>query len=533
MEPKAQLHDLSALDGLLGDIDIQEQPSQDRREAKLEALFQEAKRTYVAKVDSEAWYLDSDPSAVATQLIEEPRHRFDPATFYVPSPTELLRQRKDEKTGTTHQEWTSAYLYSLGHFGLCASYVASFAQSMTIPILISDDANDANGRDSTQHYAPQAQKPLRRTKQERDLSRNWGVIKDIVDTGLRSISQLLSAAGVLSDSHVHKSTAELARTTTIDAWVSRPASKQSTSTSDAPDEAHTWGKLDLWSFGTSLIRFSDREIRIGSGDSTNGYTGMISTSSPKSDSSTLERQVNQDRVMQNNWTVSYGLALTSGDLALQLGLYRSAIDSYTLFLGARGLMWRVLLAMANALCGYADEVAKESRSPSSEDGQDHEKQRQIAALHTLTKAMLVSAIQTCPRARRNQVASVALSGTLVPSSLLCSSAAGVEGERTSSPIEFKDEDDLLFNGLLPLPAPHQRQSQVDSVEPVLAEEIAVCLTKVVFAKKLGVMGYANKFTQYIQEYSTRLENADPDNYQDDQDDEDQDQNTAMRSVRTL
>lgn len=458
-------HDLSALSGLLGELDIVERGPGDPRAAKLAALFQKAKQTYTAKIDTPNWYIASSSSSTTP---------FDIHAFEVPSPTTLLAQRKSDRTGTTTQEWTANHLFTSGHFEVCLSYVASFALSMGIDFDF-DEKKGVTDLDSTQLA-------LRRSKEERDVSKNWGVVKDVVDVGIRALLSLLR-------SHPSPSLSTL-----IDAWV--PAS-----------EGFTAGKTSLQALGKVFLSFAMREIRVGAGDTRAGYSGMVI--SPTTPSSSQPR-VDMDKVALQNWTVTHGLALTAGDLALELGLYRTATEAHTLFLACRGQMWRVLLALAHELASYHQLLAEQGTATTVA----------LQALKTVSKAATVSALQAVPRPRRIELAhSVIGEHRVIPADWI---------EETEAQTTFEDEDALLFDGLL-------QPVKDRSGWLVVPEEIGIAMVKVIFAKKSGLLAVAGKFPTYMREYKQRLAGMSISNSTAELDVADEDDTTAtgLRSVRTL
>nr|CDI52565.1 hypothetical protein BN887_04068 [Melanopsichium pennsylvanicum 4] len=417
-------HDLSGLDGLLDDLDIEEKGPEDPRAAKLLALFEKAKATYTAKIDY--------PTCV-------------------PSPAQLLAQRKSDRTGSTTQEWTANHLYTQGHFELCLSYVTSFAVSMHInfPFDIKIVETHLKEYDSSQTA-------LRRSKAERDLSKNWGVIKDVIDVGIRSLLTLRRIQPSL---------------TTLTTWM--------------PDSASGYrqAQVHLTILASGFLSFCMREVRVGAGDTRRGYSGMV-VKSPVG-----KLVVDMEKVNIQNWTVTHGLALTAGDLALDLGLYRTAIEAHSLFLACRGQMWRVLVALSNELYCYSEVLKK----------QDSVNEAGLRALQVVAKTSVVSALQAIPRPRRLELAKLILiEHTVIPSNWIKDALEGKQQESGG----FEDEDDLLFNGLLqPLT---RGQYQGWSMVP---EEVGIALIKVVFAKKSGLIVIYSKFPTYIKEYKGRLENV--------------------------
>ncbi|CDR99808.1 uncharacterized protein SPSC_02953 [Sporisorium scitamineum] len=438
-------HDLSALDGLLDELDIEEKGNEDPRAAKLKALFEKAKAEYTAKIDVPTWYISPHASSAP----------FNVDKFNIPSPKELLARRKADRTGSTNQEWTVNYLYNRGHFELCLSYVASFAVSMGIEFPF--DA--AVGERLIQEH-DSSQSALRRTKQERELSKNWGIIKDVIDAGVRSLLTLLRTTSTSA---------------TIDAWV-----PHSTSGSD-----YQLGKVRLEVLASGFLTFCMREIRVGAGDSRSGYSGMI-----VSPAGGDKKQVDMENVRLQNWTVTHGLALTAGDLALELELYRTAIEAHTLFLACRGQMWRVLLALAHELSCYHQQLNKQGKA----DAETRE------SLCIVAKAAIVSALQAVPRPRRLEIAnSILIQHRVIPAAWI----EEVLHPDYVQPLSFKDEDELLFYGLLQYLDP-----QADAPGGyILPEEIGIALVKVIFAKKSGLLAIYSKFPAYMREYTQRLSDA--------------------------
>ncbi|CBQ71916.1 conserved hypothetical protein [Sporisorium reilianum SRZ2] len=430
-------HDLSALDGLLEELDIDERGDEDPRAAKLKALFEKAKAEYTAKIDVPTWYISPHASTAP----------FDVETFTVPSPKELLARRRADRTGSTNQEWTVSYLYNQAHFELCLSYVASFAVSMGIEFPF-----DATSAEQLIREHDSSQLALRRSKHERELSKNWGIIKDVIDSGVRALLALLRSTTT---------------STTIDAWV--PHSLAS--------DGYQLGKVRLDVLASGFLAFCMREVRVGAGDTRSGYSGMVITQGDGT------RAVDMDRVQQQNWTVAHGLALTAGDLALQLGLYRTAIEAHTLFLACRGQMWRVLLALAHELSRYHAQLSTRASTAS------------LDALRTVAHASLVAALQAVPRARRLDIATSVLTlHRVVPAAWIDEALSPDYSAETP----FADEDDLLFRGLL---------APLGAGWPVVPEEVGVALVKVVFAKKSGLLVVGAKFPAYVREYAQRLEAA--------------------------
>ncbi|GAC96265.1 amino acid transporter [Pseudozyma hubeiensis SY62] len=477
-------HDLSALDGLLDELDIEEKGDHDPRAAKIKALFEKARAEYTAKIDTPTWYIS--PSANTTAP-------FDIDSFVVPRPSQLLTERKASRTASTNQEWTANYLYSQGHFETCLSYVASFAVSVGIDFPI-DSKNGLGQRTINEHDSSQL--VLRRSSQERELTKNWGTIKDVIDAGIRSLLTILRYATAKPS---------------IDAWVPQ--------TSNMETSTCHWGKISLHALANGFLTFCMREIRIGAVDSRAGYSGMII----RSENGDLKPAVDVEKLRIQNWTVTHGLALTAGDLALELGLHRTAIEAHTLFLAARGQMWRVLLALANELASYHDSLAKHNRAST--------KARE--SLKVVASAAIVAAIQAAPRPRRIEVAeSIITHLRVVPAQWISET---LDEQHDVSP-PFDDEDDLLFNGLLqPL------DLQADDSRSILPEEIGIALVKVVFAKKSGILAIYTKFATYMREYTQRLqthtsaEDAAGGGWQGDLDavEDDDVAENGPRSVRTL
>lgn len=436
-------HDLSALDGLLDELDIEEKGNEDPRAAKVKALFEKARAEYTAKIDGPTWYISPTISTAP----------FSIESFVVPSPSKLLAERKASRTGSTNQEWTANYLYSEGHFEVCLSYVASFAVSMGIDFPFGSDDGPLSEYDSSQLA-------LRRSKQERELSKNWGIIKDVIDAGVRSLLTLLrSSSG----------------STLIDSWVAHPSSTDMST--------YSWGKTSLQVLASGFLTFCMREVRVGAGDSRSGYSGMVVQPTAADATPTVD----MEKVRIQNWTVTHGLALTAGDLALELRLYRTAIEAHTLFLAARGQMWRVLLALANELACYSDSLRKQNMA--SAEGRE--------ALKVVAEAAVVAAIQASPRSRRLEVASVIVKEhRAIPVEWI----QEVLDEDYEERRLFQQEDDLLFNGLL-----QALDQQTDGSWSIVPEEIGVALVKVVFAKKSGILAIFSKFPTYMREYRRRLE----------------------------
>lgn len=442
-------HDLSALHGFLDDLDIVENGNEDPRAAKLKALFEHAKATYTAKIDTPTWYISPATPSITT-------NRFDLATFTIPSPNDLLAQRKADRTGTTNQEWTANYLYTEGHFEKCLSYAASFALSMGIDFPFAE-----GGKKEEEGDYDSSQMALQRSKAEREMSKNWGVVKDVVDSGVRSLLSLLRTSFL----------------TSIETWV--PSSSSSNKT-------HQLEKVDLNILARGFLAFSMREIRVGAGDSRSGYSGMVlPPTAPSSFPS-----VDMEKVKLQNWTVTHGLALTAGDLALELGLYRTAIEAHTLFLACRGQMWRVLLSLAHEVSRYAQALSAQNRAS----------EKSIKALEIVAKAAVVSALQAVPRPRRVELAKgVIVEHKVIPKEWIGRALKGGEEEEAV----LKAEDELLFKGLLQNVTGDQGGKQW----PVVPEEIGIALVKVVFAKKSGLFAIYQKFPTYIREYKGRLDAA--------------------------
>ncbi|TKY87102.1 hypothetical protein EX895_003779 [Sporisorium graminicola] len=434
-------HDLSALDGLLEELDIEERGNEDPRAAKLKALFEKAKAEYTAKIDVPTWYISSHTSGAP----------FDADAFKVPSPKELLARRKADRTGSTNQEWTVSYLYNQRHFELCLSYVASFAVSMGIDFPFGAEAEK---RLNQEHDSSQL--ALRRTKQERELSKNWGIIKDVIDAGVRSLLTLLRGPTIPA---------------TIDAWIPHCAE----------GDGCQFGKVGLDVLGSGFLTFCMREVRVGAGDSRSGYSGMVI---PPVDGNARPK-VDMDKVQLQNWTVTHGLALTAGDLALELGLYRTAIEAHTLFLACRGQMWRVLLALAHELSCYHQQLIDQDKATA----------QARTSLRIVAQAAIVSALQAVPRRRRLEIADSILSQHRVIPAAWIDEVLHPDYTQLSP---FDDEDQLLFNGLL---------APLDSGWSMLPEEIGIALVKVVFAKKSGLLAIYSKFPAYMREYTQRLGDA--------------------------
>lgn len=472
-------HDLSALDGLLDELDIEEKSAEDPRAAKLVALFEKAKAEYTAKIDFPTWYIHSGANT----------SQFHPSTFTVPSPDELRRQRKSHKSGSTNQEWTANYLYTHGHFDLCLSYVTSFAISMGVEFPFGQIEN----AEQHQEY-DSSQLALRRSKQERELSKNWGVIKDIIDVGIRSLLTLFRMSSACS----------------IHTWVPQSPTPGSM--------GYKRGEANFHVLASGFLSFCMREIRVGAGDSRRGYSGMVVPAPDR----TVKLMVDMDKVRLQNWTVTHGLALTAGDLALELGLFRTAIEAHTLFLACRGQMWRVLIALANELSSYAQSLRTQGCAPASS----------LTALEIVAKASVVSALQAIPRPRRLELARLLLiEHRIIPPHWISQALHpnSVDERR------FEDEDDLLFNGLL---QPLVKNEERGGNWPVLPEEIGVALVKVVFAKKSGLLLIYSKFPTYMREYQQRLvDAADPKRGQEDAGEfdaaEEEVTEGGPRSVRTL
>ncbi|KAJ9478222.1 Amino acid transporter [Pseudozyma hubeiensis] len=476
-------HDLSALDGLLDELDIEEKGDHDPRAAKIKALFQKARAEYTAKIDTPTWYVSSSASPTAP---------FNIGSFIVPSPSQLLAERKAGRTASTNQEWTANYLYSQGHFETCLSYVASVAISVGIAFPLESDNGSVGrtivGQDSSQ-LVP------RRSSQERELSKNWGTIKDVIDSGIRSLLTIMRSTGTPQS---------------IDAWVPQASNKEISTCQ--------WGKIGLHTLASGFLTFCMREIRIGAVDSRAGYSGMVIRPADGDH----KPAVDMEKLRIQNWTVTHGLALTVGDLALELGLYRIAIEAHTLFLAARGQMWRVLLALANELARYHDSLAKQHRASA----------KTRDSLKVVASAAVVAAIQAAPRPRRMDVAEAIITHQRVVPAQWISEALDEQHNVSSS---FDDEDDLLFNGLL-----HPLDLQANDARTILPEEIGIALVKVVFAKKSGILVMCAKFPTYMREYTQRLQphasaEKDVGGWQGDLDaaEDDDVAENGPRSVRTL
>lgn len=192
-----------------------------------------------------------------------------------------------------------------------------------------------------------------------------------------------------------------------------------------------------------------------------------------------------DKVQLQNWTVTHGLALTAGDLALELGLYRTAIEAHTLFLACRGQMWRVLLALAHELSCYHQQLIDQDKATA----------QARTSLRIVAQAAIVSALQAVPRRRRLEIADSILSQHRVIPAAWIDEVLHPDYTQLSP---FDDEDQLLFNGLL---------APLDSGWSMLPEEIGIALVKVVFAKKSGLLAIYSKFPAYMREYTQRLGDA--------------------------
>ncbi len=103
-------HDLSALDGLLDELDIEEKGNEDPRAAKLIALFEKAKATYTAKIDYPTWFIAS--SSLNNSDACGSTSPFDVSTFTVPSPTELLHSAKPTAQAQQRRNGPSTTLHT-------------------------------------------------------------------------------------------------------------------------------------------------------------------------------------------------------------------------------------------------------------------------------------------------------------------------------------------------------------------------------------------------------------------------------------
>ncbi len=70
-----------------------------------------------------------------------------------------------------------------------------------------------------------------------------------------------------------------------------------------------------------LPSFLHSRSRVGAGDTRSGYSGMVVPPS----STSAQPTVDMDKVNIQNWTVTHGLASPQEILALELGLYRTAL----------------------------------------------------------------------------------------------------------------------------------------------------------------------------------------------------------------
>ncbi len=103
-------HDLSALDGLLDELDIEEKGNEDPRAAKLIALFEKAKATYTAKIDYPTWFIAS--SSLNNSDACGSTSPFDVSTFKVPSQTSSWHSAKPTAQAQPRRNGPSATLHT-------------------------------------------------------------------------------------------------------------------------------------------------------------------------------------------------------------------------------------------------------------------------------------------------------------------------------------------------------------------------------------------------------------------------------------
>ena len=462
------MQEQDGLEGLFLDLDLTETAAaadasgrgsgsgsaQDRKAARMQAVFERARHEYTPKIDTAAWFLPHPITADADA---------DAEAWQVPSPTQLAAQRKLGKRGSYEQEWTLNYLYANGHIRACLAYAVSFCHSMHIPLpldltlrspqdavpITSAHAHAyAENQNQNQHAVVQLEQVKRVTRADKKVQTNWGQAREVLDAAMRCICTI----GDLES--------------TVRTWI--------------PTSSSTYeiAEVSLRQLALALVAFCSREVRVGAGDQQHGYAAMaVHTPQPDGDG---RWQTNPDLLRTQNWSIIPGLALTLGDLCTRLEFHRGAIEAYALFLAARGLHWRSLLALARALAHF---------NPPN--------QRQI--LDTLSRAAVVLAIQNTPRRRKQEVAASILAGNVVPLTLSISS----------------------------LSPDHILQSLLDA--NTFSHEVTLALLAVIFAKKGDLVQLANKFDPYLQQYTSR--GTDQLNHH--EDDDDADQAAGPRSVRTL
>ncbi len=320
-----------------------------------------------------------------------PPPRFDAATFQVPTPAELLAHRKADRTGSTGPGVTANYLYVQGHFELCLAYVVSFAVSMDIPFAF----GSAEGE-----YA-------------RWIRHRWRCVDR---------SRSASSAGTGASSRM-SSTSACVRS--LRCVAPPPAQHVSVWVPCDSDAGYGWRQVELDTLRRVSGVFHARGARWGGRHARAGFSNMV-VRTPDG-----KRGVDMDKVQQQNWTVTHGLALTAGDLALEFGLWRTAIEAHTLF------------SRVAVRCGACSWRLR-TNSPLTPTRSLPLPPRAVEALHVVAKAAVVAALQAVPRRRKVELAQLVVADhRVIPQAWI---DAALQPDFTQ-PTPFDDEDALLFDGL--------------------------------------------------------------------------------------
>ncbi|KAN0063088.1 hypothetical protein ACQY0O_004251 [Thecaphora frezii] len=469
-------------------------PPLDPKQARLQAAFQRARSNYSVKLEDEAWFLPS------SSTLRDAAGYVDVARFRVPTPTELRRARVENKRQSLDQEWTIDYLYSIGRFDLGLAYAISFFYSMDLPLRLDlDDPTplDAFPRPRTDSVPASAVPPSAQSAQTKLVKKSStdvkGPTKELLDAGLRCVMGLAKQnAKLASLSDTSRFAADLELTTWTAAASSSPSSA-SAAAYDPDADQYVFAPHPVRRLALALLAVGYVEVRRGAGD----HLGFKDLVRPCPDTGRLV--VNPNRLKAQNWTICSGMALSMGQLCVEMGLYRMAVESLTLFLASRGAHWRGLLPCALALHRLTIAAQREA-------GEADE------ALEELVKALVVCALQSAPKRRRHEMARLVVDGKILSPELvdrILVSPAQVPLEAS----EVQQRDVQLLDTLLRYAVP-----------AVLAEETVVALCAVVCHRKGGIAHLAYKIKSYLENCAKDAEA---------QDAEEEDAVQQPRSVRTL
>ncbi|EPQ28765.1 uncharacterized protein PFL1_03568 [Pseudozyma flocculosa PF-1] len=491
-------------DGLFGNFDITlsigestspaatDDAPVDPKAARLEAAFQRARRDYTVKIEDEAWYLPSSSS------LRDANGKVDVARFRVPSPTELRRARIENKRQSLDQEWTIDYLYSTGRFDLALAYATSFLYSMDLPLRL--DIETANPLDPFPRPPRSSEltdpaKPATKTKATKRATGDVkGPTKELLDAGLRSV---LSLAKLQSQpTSAAWDPASFGADISVETWTARL--ERPPDSGPSHDSLYHLSNHPVRSIALGLLNVAYTEVRRGAGDLDRGFRNLV-VRDPANDLLV----VNNDRLKLQNWTICPGTALSMGQLSVEMGQWRLAVESLAMFLANRGPHWRGLLPCAFALTKMAATV----------DGDEELK----LALDQLIKALAVLALQSAPRRRRNELARLVLNGGVIDARLVDATLSGEACGTAPDSAESQRRDARHLDTLL-------RRAK----DTLLAEEIIVALCSVVCHKKGGVSSLAFKLRAYLDNCLRNEANDEAE-----ADDDVEDAATQMRSVRTL